>query len=93
MPDKKEKLFKQVFSQAQRHIRDEGLKPGDIMPTEMSLCKELGVSRNVLRESMKSMELMGITEAIPGKGTLIKSLGFEFVLRNIILLNVDLHYD
>jgi DNA-binding FadR family transcriptional regulator len=51
-----------------------GLKAGDLLPTEQAMSEMLGVSRNVLREAIKSMELMGMVSACPGKGTVIKGV-------------------
>lgn len=45
------------------------LKVGDMLPPERVLCEELGVSRTVLREAIRSLETIGVLTAIHGKGT------------------------
>ena len=35
--------------------------PGDLLPTETELCENFGVSRTVIRESMKRLEEKGIS--------------------------------
>ena len=49
-------------------VIDGKLKEGDILPPERVLCEELGVSRTVLREAVKSLETRGVLTAIHGKG-------------------------
>ena len=66
-----EKLYIRVFRELRDHILRNNLKPGDLIPTEKELCEKLGVSRNVLRESIKAMELMGIVSSRPGRGTAV----------------------
>ena len=53
-----EKLYSLVFRQIRAYILQNNLQPGDLLPTEQALVDMLGVSRNVLREAIKSMELL-----------------------------------
>src|SRR5689334_23308752 len=39
------------------------------LPTEPELCEEFGVSRTVVRESIKLLEEKGLVRATPGRGT------------------------
>ena len=55
-----EKLYISAFQEIRSYIIRNDLKPGDLLPTEQAMCESLGVSRNVLREAIKSMELMGM---------------------------------
>ena len=79
-----EKLYMQAFREIRQYIVDNGLQPGDLLPTEQQLCQKLGVSRNVLREAIKSMEVMGLIESCPGRGTELKEFSLEFFLQNVI---------
>lgn len=79
-----EKLYSQVFRQIRAYILQNNLQPGDLLPTEQSLVDMLGVSRNVLREAIKSMELMGMVTAQPGRGTTLKAFSLDFVFQNVI---------
>ena len=56
-----------------------GLGEGHRLPTEAELCKRFGVSRTVLREAMKYLELLGIVSIEPGRGTFVKA----FDVRNL----------
>ncbi len=50
-----------------RHIRENDLMPGDRLPSEAILSKELGVSRTVVREAFRSLAAMRIIELATGK--------------------------
>ena len=88
---KQEKLFIQAFRRIRSYIVENGLKPGDLLPTEQALSAELGVSRNVLREAIKSMELMGMVSASPGRGTEILPFNLDFVMQNVLFFQVSDH--
>ncbi len=50
-----------------RRIRQADLMPGDRLPSEAQLSKELNVSRTVVREAMRSLEAMRIVDLASGK--------------------------
>lgn len=50
-----------------RHIRERDLMPGDKLPSESLLSKELNVSRTVVREAFRSLAAMRIIELATGK--------------------------
>lgn len=58
-----------------RHIMDlvtEGkLRPGDKIPCESELTRQLGISRTPLREAMKTLSALGIVDVRRGDGTYI----------------------
>ena len=84
-----EKLYMQVFREIRQYMVDNNLQPGDLLPTEQQLCQKLGVSRNVLREAIKSMEVMGLIEACPGRGTEVREFNLEFILQNVLCFSSD----
>ena len=86
--EKQEKLYIQAFRQIRSYIIRNNLRPGDLLPTEQALCAELGVSRNVLREAIKSMELMGMVSASPGRGTAVMAFNLDFVMQNVLFFRV-----
>ena len=49
------------------------LKPGDRLPPERRLAALFGVSRNSMREAIKSLEQAGLLESRPGAGTFISA--------------------
>ncbi|MET9367418.1 FadR/GntR family transcriptional regulator [Streptomyces griseoflavus] len=44
---------------------------GDKLPSEAELCRTLGVSRPVLRESLRALQTMGLTVSRTGRGTFV----------------------
>jgi len=50
-----------------RHIRAHDLMPGDRLPSEAALSRELNVSRSVVREAFRSLAAMQIIELATGK--------------------------
>jgi GntR family transcriptional repressor for pyruvate dehydrogenase complex len=49
-------------------IAESGLRPGDRMPTELELARELSVSRSVTREAIKILSAIGRVRAHKGRG-------------------------
>lgn len=49
-------------------ILDEGLRPGDRLPTEQEMAIRFGVSRLSVREATKALSFLGIIEAAPRRG-------------------------
>lgn len=60
-------LVGDAISAITRHIRQHDLMPGDKLPSEVSLSKELSVSRTVVREAFRSLAAMQIIELATGK--------------------------
>ena len=83
-----EKLYISAFQEIRSYIIRNNLKPGDLLPTEQAMCESLGVSRNVLREAIKSMELMGMVQACPGRGTQVMEFSMDFLFQNVLFFHV-----
>ncbi len=84
----REKRFIVAFRAIHDDIVRRGLKPGDLLPSEAELSREIGVSRNVIREAIKSMELMGMVEACPGRGTEIREFSLDFLFRHALFFRM-----
>jgi GntR family transcriptional regulator, transcriptional repressor for pyruvate dehydrogenase complex len=52
-------------------ISDTGLQPGDRLPTEQKLGEQLGVSRGIVREAIKSLAATGLVAARKGVGVYV----------------------
>jgi len=70
---KSKKLYLQVYDELRLYILKNNLKPGDKIPTEMELSLALGVSRNVLREAVKTLEILGVVSSKPGVGMVVNA--------------------
>lgn len=57
-----------------RIIREQDLMPGDRLPSEAALAKELQVSRTVVREAFRSLAAMRIIELATGKRATVSQI-------------------
>ena len=48
------------------------VKPGEPLPQEWTLCEEMGVSRTVVREAIKSLAAKGLVESRAKRGTIVR---------------------
>jgi len=77
----------EVASHIKELIRDEELKPGEKLPSELELCALFSVSRPTVREAVKILVSQGIIEIRRGKGTFVSQepgiaedpLGLDFI--------------
>ncbi len=60
-----------------RHIRENELMPGDRLPSEATLSRELEVSRTVVREAFRSLAAMRIIDLAAGKRATVAQLDHE----------------
>ena len=61
----------QVVARVYELIKHEDLKPGDRLPPERELAKQLGISRPSLRAGLSSLISMGVLQSRQGAGTFI----------------------
>ena len=64
-------------------IRNEGLRPGDKLPTEAQLTQRFGISRPALREALKLLEQDDIIHVEHGRGRFVSALSAVQVERPI----------
>ena len=80
---KSHKLYLRVYDELRNYIISAQLRPGDKLPTEMEMCDSLGVSRNVLREAMKALEITGVVSSKPGVGIVIQEFNPDTLFRTL----------
>ena len=61
-------LKTRVYELLLNMIIDGKYRDNDMLPPERILCEELGVSRTVIREAIKSLETRGVVQVIHGRG-------------------------
>ena len=82
---KTRKLYLQVYDELKQYIQENHLQPGDKLPTELEMCALLGVSRNVLREAVKSLEITGVVHSRPGVGIIIQKFSPDYMFSNFLI--------
>jgi GntR family transcriptional repressor for pyruvate dehydrogenase complex len=63
------RIREEIIHRLQSMVHSDHLKPGDRLPPERQLSVLLGVSRNSVREAIKSLEQQGMLVSRPGAGT------------------------
>lgn len=61
-----ERLYNQI-------VAEKCLSPGEKLPNEVDLSRELGVSRATLREAIRDLTVQGVLEVQRGKGTFVSA--------------------
>ena len=74
-----------IFNLLVERINDRTYKPGDKLPSERLLQKELGVGRLALREALSRTNAMGITITAHGKGTFVQDRVKSATLRDMLI--------
>ena len=77
-----------LYYQLQEILRDKienGVwKSGDLLPTEIDLCKQFDVSRITVRKALQQLRMEGIIDRLPGRGTTVAQPKVrEFVLMSV----------
>jgi GntR family transcriptional repressor for pyruvate dehydrogenase complex len=67
-PVEKQTLAKVVMQRLVEYIQGDALRPGDVLPSQHELARQLSVSRPVLREAMQGLASIGLIEIRPGSG-------------------------
>ena len=76
-------LHLSVLNSIKNSILENNLEPGDPLPPETELARQLGVSRNSVREAAKALESLGILEMRHGSGLFVRDFSFEPLLENL----------
>ncbi len=86
------KLLHQSAQQAIRdYILKNNLTGGDPLPAEMELARQLGISRNSVREAIRGLESIGVLAVQRGRGVFVREFSFEPLLDGLFYgLLVDL---
>ena len=85
-PIRRERIPESIVAQIQERLERGEIKPGDQLPSERVLAEQLRVSRPSVREALRSLELLGVTESRPGGGTFIRTASPDALLRPLAAL-------
>jgi GntR family transcriptional repressor for pyruvate dehydrogenase complex len=72
---RRERLLDRAVDAIKQHIVANSLQAGDRLPSEPELATSLGVSRNVVRQALSSLEAVGIVRSEHGRGTFVAEHG------------------
>src|SRR6056297_539835 len=70
-PLKRENLYEKITHQIMKLIKNKHFSNGEKLPNEETLAKSFDVSRSIIRESLKALELIDIIRSEPGVGNFI----------------------
>ena len=73
-------LTDQAIAKIKELIISGDFTPGSKLPREQDLAKQLGLSRNSLREAVRALTLVGVLDARVGDGTYVTSLDSDLLL-------------
>jgi len=71
-PLKRSSLSEDLMERLMQLIRSDEYKPGDRLPSIMSMTRRLGVGHPTLREALRKLEVVGIVEIKHGSGVYIR---------------------
>ena len=73
-------LSKAIVHEITRLVAVGKIKPGDKFPPEAVLAEQMGVGRSSIREAFRVFQILGVTEAKPGRGTVLVNTAPLFAL-------------
>jgi len=85
-------LADQVEEEIIQYIKSHELHPGDALPNEMEFSRMLGTSRNVIREAMSRLRMLGLIQSRTKRGMVVTEPGLLTGFRKVLepqLLSVD----
>ncbi|MBP3879637.1 MAG: FadR family transcriptional regulator [Lachnospiraceae bacterium] len=85
--DSNKPLAQQVADQISQLIKEQNLEPGDKLPNEFELARDINVGRGTIREAVKLLVARNVVEIRRGKGTFVMEnagkmddpFGFDFI--------------
>ena len=79
-------LYAQVEEVIRRRLIDNYWKPGDVLPSEFDLARELAVSQGTVRKALNDMVAENLLERRQGRGTFVS----EYTERRALFLYFNL---
>ena len=80
------KLYEEIAAKMLEQVHTGELRSGDRLPSERTLAESYGVSRTVIREALRSLEMMGCVESRVGEGTFIREPSLSDIVDPFSLL-------
>jgi GntR family transcriptional regulator len=70
--DASKPIYEQVIDGIKKQIARGEIKPGDKLPSQREMAKEIQVNPNTIQRAYREMELLDLVETKRGRGTFIK---------------------
>jgi len=67
----KQSIHEKVVARFLESVQSGKMRPGQKLASEIQLATDFQVSRNILREALKTLEVLGVVEISHGRGTFI----------------------
>ena len=67
---KEDRAYEKVLEYIKSEVRRGNLKRGERLPPERELAEQLNVSRNSVREAVRTLGLMGFVSSVQGRETI-----------------------
>lgn len=77
-------LYYQIGKKLLAQVRSGVLKSGQMIPSELEISEQLGVSRMTARQAIKSLCDLGVAYSLRGKGTFVSGIKFEKNFRQVL---------
>ena len=81
----------EIQNRIKEYIIANNLQPDDPLPSEPQLAEQLGVSRAVVRESLRSLEALGVIYSRRGAGRFVSRFNLDPILQNSSLCSYETH--
>lgn len=88
-PIARRRLLDEVTERILAHIRDEGLRPGDRLPSNRALSERFVVATPTLREALRRLEATGAVELRHGSGVYVRADLARMIMVNPNRLRLD----
>lgn len=85
-PVRKTTLYQSILDEIREAIRAGKLKGGDQLPSEREMAKAFGTSRAAVRQAIVAMEVTGLVEVKPGRGTFLRDFNLNNYLEPLACL-------
>ncbi len=69
--DSSEPLHAQIAERVRRNVRNGTYSPGQRLPAEVDLARELGVSRGTVRHALRALLSDGVIQTVAGRGSFV----------------------
>jgi GntR family transcriptional regulator, transcriptional repressor for pyruvate dehydrogenase complex len=89
VPVARRKLLDEVTERILAHIRDQGLRPGDRLPSNRALSERFLVATPTLREALRRLEATGAVELRHGSGVYVRADLARLIMVNPNRLRLD----